>query len=825
MDPAYEKGKSGIDLTSTALVILGVIYGVWNAQRVFGYRSSTGHLGSICCDKKRMGYFVANIPSKWRQYLFPFFICRTPTPRILSIKGMIKAGDEGVFTSSMFNWILGNYEAVSWKPLYEAFFQEVEWNSRRNELLSAPKIDRNKDLERYMTQVKTYGVNVDKVEADKNLDNDASCCEKIAYFFQKLFSYMLSFFKNLSTLSLQKIGTCFRSIFMFILSLSFQKIFAWVGSLFKSGQINIDGFTFNFQTIGLIDRHVLYKRWRFLAPKPSPETLKLERNEEEGKVNSENEFHQPLLVKSVKDLKKPDHSLHLDKRTQILKKPWNMELQRLWIREQKPCIEVSAEDIAALSFILGIKLHCKDYLPGGIGAFGIALSSEKVDCITMLRLVYHRRNPFRKAMGSGYSTLFAKHLACGCLPFAQYHDKLETQTIPIDEEVLLQIKSGKSIADRKNPGSRWTEAMNYLHRLPSSTSNNFYSGIWPEDDFGQIYGFSPQKGGDGQDKKRLVGSWWEAVTGIAFGGLVPMATKPLIEAVRFTIEGGSTGENGFAGLETLIYRVDLDTQKRFGDLERLAYGVDSDARKKLQIFGKQDYLLMELMERNERLVNFDVDDTDRTTREVVWRLGRYTTLLERLMAYIDYNCTATQLRDDVFECCSKKIKKYYEGAVARHLQTRGISEAGKGESELEHRDSTNDTEIDMSYGHTLFVSTSEEANIIADVEEVCYRRPCPPLQGTHPPTPIEGPSLTLTSVNNDDLEDIINKFDKDHPQPITVADCAKVARCILVSWTYLVHVVDWDTAAGAEHDRERGADNSKYRPVPLHDVPNVSAWE
>jgi len=87
-----------------------------------------------------------------------------------------------------------------------------------------------------------------------------------------------------------------------------------------------------------------------------------------------------------------------------------------------------------------------------------------------------------------------------------------------------------------------------------------------------------------------------------------------------------------------------------------------------------------------------------------------------------------------------------------------------------------------------------------------------------------GTSPGLRSVN-DDLEAIINKFDQELHQRITVSDCATVARCILVSWTYLVHVVDWDTAAGAEHGRESGGDNSAYRPETLDNLPDVSRWE
>jgi hypothetical protein len=96
----------------------------------------------------KMGYFVACGPSPWRK-LWPFNLRKTRPPRLLTVAGLIKAGDEGIFTSSMFDGISANHEQVSWKALYEAFFREYAWTSQRLGILAPLQERKDEDLRRF----------------------------------------------------------------------------------------------------------------------------------------------------------------------------------------------------------------------------------------------------------------------------------------------------------------------------------------------------------------------------------------------------------------------------------------------------------------------------------------------------------------------------------------------------------------------------------------------------------------------------------------------------------------------------------------------------
>jgi hypothetical protein len=122
----YNTSDSILAYINTVVTLLGVIYGVWTATWHLNRNRATKHLGSLCQDKDAMGFFVAKIPSEWRR-IFPFFICKVPIPRIPSLYAFLAAGDDGVFTSSIFDSISSNQDNVSWRPFYEAFFLEYAW--------------------------------------------------------------------------------------------------------------------------------------------------------------------------------------------------------------------------------------------------------------------------------------------------------------------------------------------------------------------------------------------------------------------------------------------------------------------------------------------------------------------------------------------------------------------------------------------------------------------------------------------------------------------------------------------------------------------------
>jgi hypothetical protein len=87
-------------------------------------------------------------------------------------------------------------------------------------------------------------------------------------------------------------------------------------------------------------------------------------------------------------------------------------------------------------------------------------------------------------MGSGYSTLFAKHLACGALPLGEVQVQetgLRTMTILIDGSTLQAIKVGKRISFSHHSG-RDNRAINTLYGMPSSTFTAVYAHPELKDD-------------------------------------------------------------------------------------------------------------------------------------------------------------------------------------------------------------------------------------------------------------------------------------------------------------------------------------------------------
>ncbi|KAG4424793.1 hypothetical protein IFR04_002141 [Cadophora malorum] len=257
---------------------------------------------------------------------------------------------------------------------------------------------------------------------------------------------------------------------------------------------------------------------------------------------------------------------------------WKQHLQRIWISDGKPCIEVSRTELAALALIMGIRIHLNykdsdspsaarkdpksDVLDrpevespggdgkldsqsqlfgqgyprslGGDGIFGRGLYGKPLYGDSWaLRLVVGRveHTSDGPSRGSGYSTLFAKCMACGCVPF-ETTDRWN-RVIFITKGTLKAIKAGMNIRDGfyeegkdKDESAR---PQKYLNRLPSARRISYY-GLPGALNEGKIPHVCTVDGAP-------ILAWPRVVAGIAFGGLVPMATLNLVRAIRFTAEG------------------------------------------------------------------------------------------------------------------------------------------------------------------------------------------------------------------------------------------------------------------------------------------------
>jgi len=125
-----------------------------------------------------------------------------------------------------------------------------------------------------------------------------------------------------------------------------------------------------------------------------------------------------------------------------------------------------------------------------------------------------------------------------------------------------------------------------------------------------------------QDSLRLAGNWWDAVTGIAFGGLVPQTTQTLRDAVLFTTSGlydvvDNLGQFQIAPLPNAECSCDEALEHFINKVHRRRPGS--------QLFGKY------VADRgNWTDANYAI--SCQNTRDAAAVFGRYMTLLERLTA-------------------------------------------------------------------------------------------------------------------------------------------------------------------------------------------------
>jgi hypothetical protein len=142
------------------------------------------------------------------------------------------------------------------------------------------------------------------------------------------------------------------------------------------------------------------------------------------------------------------------------------------MRSGKPCIEISREELLALSLTLGMTLQINDFTQNvrGLGPFGTGLNIVQDNGEWKLEMVHGARLPRHEASkGSGYTPLFAKHIAFGSLPFADA--KSWVKSVYVSGKVLGAAKQGHSIVDGWSFGGR---PLQILKRLPGLQSIDAY---------------------------------------------------------------------------------------------------------------------------------------------------------------------------------------------------------------------------------------------------------------------------------------------------------------------------------------------------------------
>lgn len=223
--------------------------------------------------------------------------------------------------------------------------------------------------------------------------------------------------------------------------------------------------------------------------------------------------------------------------------------------------------MAGLAIVLGIALNMHtDRSISGTGPFGTHLSPVRHGNHWKLRLTHQRRQFDHEAQyGSGYSTLFAKHMACNCLP-VDLDNTIKTikrelkivdtvRTIHVGSDFLnwvrgtefaQAVRAANSIPEEQRAPDyelsplmedmHTCQQLQYLYRLPSAHKIDAYCYVPDLTDPPQL------EVKDGEEKSKNSGGrytlhWFNAVAKIAFGGLVPQAGTSLITAVLWTVTG------------------------------------------------------------------------------------------------------------------------------------------------------------------------------------------------------------------------------------------------------------------------------------------------
>ncbi|KAK6414928.1 hypothetical protein LTR95_017658 [Oleoguttula sp. CCFEE 5521] len=341
----------------------------------------------------------------------------------------------------------------------------------------------------------------------------------------------------------------------------------------------------------------------------------------------------------------------------------------LAVVQGSPMVESSADELAALSIVLGIEVQIdRPYQPGGRGGFGYLLLSNMSRGLTVIRLLNHRspRSTVRHRARNVHSTLLAKHMACGCMPFASTESGETNKTLAVTPTVDRAIRDGLAINDCYNEDWRWDQ-LAAAARIIDYFANPFTPMQGRSESTAGTYWVQA-----GRQAGKSLGlpdecSWSSSVAHIAFGGLVPMAAGQLVDLVAFSV-GSVVDSRDIEALDPhMIDAVDDEVQRRTGAKNLRLFGDRTERHalaKKTGIYLDSTSLMSHAFHS--------------TSRDVMAQLALYTTLLEALLAMVhlggkastqhgdDFLKHGKAQRDAVYEACAEQIRQAYIAKVFQH---------------------------------------------------------------------------------------------------------------------------------------------------------------
>ncbi|OAL01898.1 hypothetical protein IQ06DRAFT_315693 [Phaeosphaeriaceae sp. SRC1lsM3a] len=409
---------------------------------------------------------------------------------------------------------------------------------------------------------------------------------------------------------------------------------------------------------------------------------------------------------------------------------WMRDGQIASSSDAHPSVNVTATELATLSILLGSPLTRTNEIDppsASRGAFNISIhvSQTEEGRVTLQQHKHSKSHSFVRSYGC--STVAAKHLAAGFLPYRQ--DRHEIHTVRIDNDSLSPLLAGTPIEFDVSSESKQAQ---WLNSLPTSRELSLYIAK---------ASIEPQK----RSSNLLI----EAISTLPYqGGLVPLASLPLIRAVQFVATGGLPPARLLQRLEGLVDKINQYAPH-------------------LRIFGplyepQNAALLYRERERLGRLAT-TANVTD-SIADKASRMQRYVTSLERLIALVP-NMKPQEAQMAVQEATKKGLEQSYSEAVLAH----GVA----------------------TMSASSFVDSHGCPN--SDFRSKRGSTQSPPRSGRQSDASmctVTSPRSSLgTSASSlgKQIEDILKA-----ELPFSVETVATVARLIIAAWTLSVEVVAWE---------------------------------
>lgn len=398
-------------------------------------------------------------------------------------------------------------------------------------------------------------------------------------------------------------------------------------------------------------------------------------------------------------------------------------------------VKATKAELATLSIILGSPLGVSAGSKNtSRGAFGISILMTPIGTGKhQFTLRQHKRSISQQhAQGTGFSSLYAKHLAAGFLPYSQ--DKNAFNSILITDDAFEAIQAGASLYTKvftsKTPQSK------FLASLPSSRELSFH-----------ILATSTEQ----HSSTTLI----DAIAALPFaGGLTPLGSTPLINTVQFVASGGLSPARLLKRLDDLVGKVHSQAPH-------------------LNIFGPlyEAHNAGILYRERERLGRLATNaNTPDTLADKVARMSRYVTLLERLMALVP-DMKPQDVLMAVREATKAEIQRSYSDAVAAHNSSYATPSVVDTRC-CQKSDAKSKRQSTGSHAGAHRSNRSSLASILTE------------NSGASPASSSDFPPHNLGTQ----IESVLKS-----ELPLAVETIALVARMVIVAWTLSVETVAWES--------------------------------